>query len=121
MAARAKQAKGAAGSARAKKTVAKPAAKRPALKKRDVKRAGGRRTPHTDPLLDGGSTPVMGMQRKRAARTAAAGPLNKTEETANRRAKAYSTGIARGGVTGGKGVGKRTHSVGQRGKNPGPG
>ena len=95
-------------------------AKKPAMKKHDLKKAGGRKKLHTDPLLDGGSVPVMGMQRKRTAKKAA-GPLNKTEVTANRRAKAYSTGIARGGVTGGKGEGKRTHSVGRRGKNPGRG
>ena len=114
MAVRAKQATG-TGKARAK-----AAAKKTAVKKKDLKKAGGRRTPHTDPLLDGGSTPVMGTQRKRPARKAAVAP-NKTETTANRRAKAYSTGIARGGITGGKGEGKRTHSVGRRGKNPGKG
>ena len=48
-------------------------------------------------------------------------PISQAEKTATRRAKAYSVGIARGGITGGKPVGKRTHSVGQRGKNPGRG
>jgi hypothetical protein len=116
MAVRAKQATKRAGSAGGAAR-----AKKPALKKGELKKTGGRRKPHTDPLLDGGSVPVMGMQRKRAAKKVAAGPPNKTEVTATRRAKAYSTGIARGGVTGGKGEGKRTHSVGRRGKNPGRG
>jgi hypothetical protein len=96
------------------------------LKKKDLKKTGGRLKLHTDPLLDGGSAPVMGLQRKRRAAAGATArakalPVSKTEKTATRRAKAYTTGIARGGITGGKPEGKRSHSGGQRGKNPGRG
>ncbi|HET9449296.1 MAG TPA: hypothetical protein VFO83_00350 [Aggregicoccus sp.] len=112
---------------------AKQAAKGPAktrgrakLKKKDLKKTGGRLKLHTDPLLDGGNAPVMGLQRKRSAAAGATArakalPISATEKTALRRAKAYTTGIARGGVTGGKPEGKRTPSVGLRGRNPGRG
>ena len=120
MAARAKQA--------AKSTAKSPgkARGRAKLKKKDLKKTGGRLKLHTDPLLNGGSAPVMGLQRKRRAAAGATArakalPISKTEKTATRRAKAYTTGIARGGITGGKPEGKRSHSGGQRGKNPGRG
>ena len=124
MAARAKQAaKRPAKSPTKNPTQARGRAK---LKKKDLKKTGGRQKLHTDPLLDGGSAPVMGLQRKRRAAAGATArakalPISKTEKTATRRAKAYTTGIARGGITGGKPEGKRSHSGGQRGKNPGRG